>query len=363
MEENFMKRIAKLLFIGLFSLSVFVLAGCQSENITISNPTFESSEEVYAFSALSATSLLHQEVSSVTYGNLSYQDTSLKFSTLADEETLAVEDEMDELNKYLNIMEKFLGNNNGLGVSVVASDTVDYETKMVFVTRNLLSEEVTYEVYYNETTLVDEDEDLEDEADEEEEEEEEIETQLEGMMIVDGVQYTLVGTREYEDGEEEITMKAYLDDNNYVKVKYELEEEERKFKFEVKIDGVVTSRTEVQVEEEDDETKIELEFIEGNAEGYYEFKLETEDGVQQIKIEYEVTDEFGNTEEGEIKVCVIVDEITGETTYEYEVKSDDDDEVRKYEKDRDEDDDDDDDEDEIEEEDEEEDEEEVVDGE
>jgi hypothetical protein len=75
---------------------------------------------------------------------------------------------------------------------------------------------------------------------------------------------------------------------------------------------------------------------------YYEFKYENEDGDNVIKVEYE-TQIDGVEEEGEIKAYVVVDEVTGETSYFIVLDDDKDGEADyEYEKDRDDDDDDDD---------------------
>jgi len=319
-----MKRFIKILIVGLLGITLFIFTACERAE---TNPAFESGEEVYAFSILSATSLLHGEANVGGY-DLSNKNNSIKYTTLAEEDDLAVVEELDEINKYLNIMEKFLGD-NPLEVNLEDSELIEYTKKLVITVSNLLGEETTYEVYYNERAIID---DEDDDDDEDDGDETETETELDGMMIVEDVQYTLVGTREYEDGEEEISLRAFIDESNYVDVKYEYEEGEREFKFETVVDNELISRTKIEVEIEDNETEVELEFVYGVAVGKYEFKEDTEDGNRRIKIEYEVTDELGNAEEGEIKVYVLVDDTTGETTYEYQIENENG--VRKYNKDR-----------------------------
>ena len=113
---------------------------------------------------------------------------------------------------------------------------------------------------------------------EEEDDELEIETDLEGIVVLGEVEYTLVGEKEVEkeDDEEETTYKfeIRLDANNYVKIEYseELEDKEveKSFKYEAYNNGV---KTEIKVayENEDD--------------NYILFKQETLENKQKFTYE------------------------------------------------------------------------------
>jgi hypothetical protein len=324
-------KIKTLTFIFILFIAAFVVSGCTSSQ---NNPAaeafvFEKTEDVYAFSAVSTTSLLQENLVSNT-GILSFGPTVRPRVSLMSEttDTPAVEGEIDELNRYLNMMEKFLGNNNGLTVENVVSDLSAYSTKLIYTTKDLLGNDVSYTIYYNEVAdTVTNDEDNEHTT-----------TTLTGLMIINGTEYALEGRKEFEDDEQKVTMISKVDNDNYVKVTNKTENNEQKFQYEVKVNGVITNRTEVKVETEDDEIKTVLKFIEGDAKGEYSFKQETEDGVQIIKIKYEIKNAQGS-ESGEIKIFVTVDETTGETSYEYRVKDDKENEEHKYEHERHEDDD------------------------
>ena len=297
-------------------VAIFLIAGCQFSGTKVMPSGLKTTEEVYAFSILSTTSLLHQEVKeSDTVAPLALTS-SYRPTALSNEEELVVEAELDEVNKYLNMMERFLSNNNALAVTIEPIEGGEYEQQLEVETKNLLGEVVVYRFYFNEIAINDDEVEEDDDEDEDE-----IEVRLEGKMEYDGVEFILEGKREIEDDEEKITFRSYIDDANYVKTVYKTEDDEKKFKFEVVVDGKVVNRTDVKVEEEDDEFKVKLSFIEGEAKGEYEFKRESEDGEETIKIEYKTVDSEGKEETGEIKVKVVVDEITGETSYEYQIKS------------------------------------------
>jgi hypothetical protein len=326
-------KIKTLALISMLFIAVLVVSGCTTKTNTPVTEAFvfTKTEDVYAFSAVSTTSLLQENlvsnISTLNYGSAVRPNVHLMSETT---DTPAVEGEMDELNKYLNMMEKFLGNNNGLTVENAVSDRPEYQTKLVYTTKDLLGNDVLYTIYYNEVA----------DTETTEEDNEHTSTVLTGLMIINGTEYALEGRKEFEDGEQKVTMISKVDNDNYVKVTNKTEDNEQKFQYEVKVNGIITNRTEVKVETEDDEIKTVLKFVEGDAKGEYSFKQETEDGVQIIKIKYEIKNALGN-ESGEIKIYVTVDATTGETSYEYRVKDDREDKEHTYEHERHEDDDDD----------------------
>ncbi|MFA5274512.1 MAG: hypothetical protein WC339_03415, partial [Candidatus Izemoplasmatales bacterium] len=162
----------------------------------------------------------------------------------------------------------------------------------------------------------------EDEDENNQEDQDESEVFLQGILVLEGTEYSVTGKQEIEDDETKIEITSWIDQENYVNVVSKIEDDERKFFYEVVVDNVVESSSKIKIEEEDDEMKFELEFISGAIQGKYEFKQEMEDDAQIIKIEYEVNDGT-TTEKGEIKIKVIVDEETGDTTYSYAIESED----------------------------------------
>ncbi|MCF7932877.1 MAG: hypothetical protein K9K93_06890 [Acholeplasmataceae bacterium] len=322
-----------LILMGLLSMAV--LTACQA-SLETTEKAFQTNDEVISLSALATTSL----IPTLSNQTLASQHETVLLSSDANEAELETDDDpvIENIEPYIELVEQLLGSTNGLNVMAEASELEGYEQKMTFQTSGMAGETSTYVIHYNMTL--------------EEEEDDESEFSLEGVMIVDGLTYTLVGEREVEDGEEEIEFIAYLDDQNYVVSEYKVESEEVEFEIQVVVNGVTVSETKVEIKEEDLETKVELEFIDGVNSGVYEFKFETEDGQSVLKIEFD-TNIDGVEASGEMTVSVHVDDLTGETTYQVIVNPEDDD---AYEKSIDRDIDDDDDEDDEEDDDEEDDE-------
>jgi hypothetical protein len=327
-----MKKIALIVTTLMITLGIFAC------NTSSTNTVFEENSDIYAFSAISSVDLLSTSQVQTTGKALSI--------LLADNVEPIVSDQLDELNKYLNMMEKFLGDGNRFSFVEEISDHVEYTHKIVFSSVDIAGESVVYIFYFNEAlldevsetsmtdlsdTTIEPDEDEEDEKDEDEFENQE--TSISGLLVIGTKEYAVSGKKEIEENEQKIEIRSEIDELNFVEVISKVEGGERKFQYTVSVDGIVT-QTEVKIEQEDNEQKIELKFLAGEAKGEYTFKQETEDGETILKIEYKIEND-GVFEEGEIKVLVVVDPVTGETTYNYYIKSDDGKEAE-VEKDRDE---------------------------
>jgi hypothetical protein len=359
----------KILGITLFIFGLLFLGAC-TEQGTLSL-SLSSDEDVFSYQALATSSLLQNR-----NGDTLVEKES-GFTLLNGSQPLETEDEVQEpvevVEPYLELIEKFMSGEQGFNATVQASDNVDYEFMIVFSTTDLLGEAQTYTLYYNqvlESDFEDEisdtyagastegnsdvplddtddavEEETEDETDDADEEDDEQEYMISGILVQGNQTFTVQGRKEIEEDEESLEFISYIDELNYVRSEYEVEEGETRFTLEEVRNGEVYSESEINIEIEDNEIKVELEQFMNDNEYYYEFKYETEDGEDIIKVEYETFID-GVQQEGEIKAYVVVDELTGETSYVILLDDDKDGEAdHEYEKDRDDDDDDDDDED------------------
>jgi hypothetical protein len=318
--------------------------------------------DIVAFQAVSSTDLLIQVIAQNDPATLAFSIPNHPPVPQAVQPQSAIENELETLNKYLNMMEQFLGDDQALKVQVSASSVPGYAYQILYQSFSLSGNPVTYTLYYNETRL-DASSNLDFAFDDEDDED--VVYWLTGQMTIFNQTYFLEGKR-IVDGDEEIySLRSYVDAQNYVYVRYEtdLEDNERKFFYSVINQGITINRSKIKVETEDKKIVTELEFVEGNAKGKYRFVQAAQDNSPYIYVTYEIKD--GNTtEKGSIRVEVVIDPITGNTTYLYNVKSEESEEEYQYSRDRedenDEDDDDDeDDEDDDDEEDDEEDEESI----
>jgi len=361
-------------------LALFTLVGvaaCTGLSITTTETpvadAFATAEDVVGFEAISATELLVQIVNPTLTVALPLSISLLDETTtteIIDEEDPIVSDELDVLDDYLAMIEQFLGNTNGLSVSVATSDNPDYEYMMTYVTKNLFGDDVTYVLYYTavqyeapvdeeddltttttatetttttdtdavttttepepeptETTtttplsLKDQDQDRLRDRDFEfvDENDDAVQYALSGMLVIGDQVYYLEGKKIVEGDEEIMMLRSFIDHDNFVKVRYQTEDGQKKFFYEVKVDGVILNETKVLVQTEDDVVKVHLTFIEGEANGRYQFMLETVENVTYIKVHYSVEDAEGVEESGNIHIVATYDEETGLTTYTYNI--------------------------------------------
>lgn len=349
---------SKSLTIAVTALAL-LLSGCSFNNNsnTISSSTTDLEfvnkinevDDIYGFASMSATSLLTQVGST---------NTQLSTSPLALMSYSEITDaDIEKINGYLNMFEGLLSDDGVLSTTVTESDLEGYAYKMVVATKSLLGEVETYTMYYNEVIIsdvtddtsgsgdeiisesssstditsdstdapdpLDEDVKVIREFDREKDDEDEVSTKLEGIMIINDVQYEVIGRKEVEQKEDEVEVKtsfiSRIDQKNYVKVTQKLEEEDgetqQKFSYEVVENGIRVSTSEVKVKQENENTKIELKIFENDQYSKYEFKQVEENGAKMIMIKVQ-----DNDISLDIKVYVVVDEVTGETTYSYKLK-------------------------------------------
>lgn len=305
-------------FVLVFILvSIFILG--PEDPINPTTPyTFNNDKEVVSFSLMSTTSLL------------SYTESQslLNQSSLLSMSQREADDIVDYVSPYLKLSERFLTLDNGFNILELDSELSAYAYKAEFDTLDALGYSVTYIMYYNIIS-----EDIEDDE----------ETYaLEGILTLRSKTYTFVGSKEVENDDEIFEFTAFIDYQNYVSSYYKVEEDETKFEFKTVKNGILVEESIIEIEIEDDEKEIVLEFTKGEDTGEFKFKYETEDELTILKIEFNV-ETNGVEKEGEIEVYVVVDEITGETSYKLIVDTDDD--RYEYNKDRDDDEDDDEDDD------------------
>ena len=335
-------RTSLLAFLVIISYSLFF-----KNPGTIATTVFAEVHDIYAFQAISSTDLLVQTLAEAETNPL-----SLSFSMNLANPVSSVENELSVLNKYMNMMEQFLGNNNGLSAEVAISTLAGYEKQMTYHTVNLLGETIDYIFYYNEAEgteaqIASEAFNFSDENDSD------ITQVISGMMLIKGIEYRMEGKHFTSDDEETIILRSFTDNLNYVTVKYQIDDDgDKKFFYDVVKNGIVINRSKVKVETEDDKVVTELSFIEGTAKGVYVFKQESDGFTTYISVRYEIIDADGLKESGSIRIIAILDPLTGLTSYTYNVKSDDGDYEDVYHGDREDDMDDEDEEDEQDEEDE-----------
>lgn len=314
-----MKKLLSLVVAGIVGL---LLVGCSLSDSANSSEALKTKEDVLGFSALTSIKAL----SLVSDNEATPMAKALSYSYLMNNDEKPVEEtpELLEIEPFLAIMKSFK-EKEGFNVTVKESDNEDYEVLMNITLVDIDGSSLEYEFYYNET-VVDEEK-----------------STIDGIMIISGVTYFLEGEKEFEiDGdetEEELELKASLDEDNYVLLSYEIETEtdeiEKEFKYSIYQNGELVRSIEIEFEEEEDETELKISFTENSTKRTYEFEIE--DG--EIEVKYEVKVDGDTVLKSKATVIITKDEETGKNIITYIYGDDDDEFSHEYESDDDDEDD------------------------
>lgn len=242
-------------------------------------------------------------------GEAADDDDDFKFSK---DDKQPTEEDIDLINSYIMLVESLLGN-NPIECLEEKSDKEGYEYKVTLTSRDLAGNVMVFVLYFNQTPI-----NAESEVDEEDDDlsnkisDAEKEFQLEGIMLVNGLEYSLKGKKEVEQDGYEFSLMAVIDSKNFIKLVQEVEEGEEKIFYSIHEEGKQVQRFLLEVENEEDESEIVI--------------MSTVDGkVSHIRMNKEVEDD-----ETIINILVKVDRTTirckakvttdenGEKVYEYE---------------------------------------------
>jgi hypothetical protein len=317
--------------IGLTALMMFLLftglVGCNLSKQMIKY----SENDVYSLSIISMGDVLAQTQSNQVSTSMETTDEPVTEDPITDTDPV--------LEKYLLMVETFLNTSAPLAVIEQASDRVEYQFMSIYQAKDALGNIVNYTVYFNEVEIASEIEDeIEDETENQmpnqrhnrggrnhdhddlfdDEENDEIVTELEGLLIVNGTEYTLLGRKEVEGNEIEYKFIALIDELNFIRISFETEDDEQKFKFVQMTDGVIINRTSIKLETEDGESKVMLVYQTETLEARYSFKYADNEDYD-LFIKYEIKQQGSEIERGMIKITILVDEVTGETSYTYQI--------------------------------------------
>lgn len=291
-------KMKKILLLFMITLGAISLLGCNNtDKISFLN----NKNDTIGFQALSSISLLNNlGADSTTVSSLSV-NSEPQFVKIKNPREITQE-QIEEINKYLTIMDQMFSSDKPLQVVNETSDLTEYENKMIITTKDINQNSIVYTMYYNYIT---------DNENEDDDEQDETEKSLVGIIIVGEKEYNVTGKEESENGNSEFVFTAFSDKDNWVKVKQETDEQESKFKFTVCENGQISS-TEMKLEEEKNELKFTLVTKTNTTTTKYQFKQSTEDN--QTVIHIKVVDENISAN---IKVFVSTDSETGEVTYTY----------------------------------------------
>lgn len=235
-KEEFFMKIKKILTTALVCASLIPatlsLTGCQSKgdlNINAKN--------VYAMCAASSVEYLK---------NLSGAGQSMTVASSATRPTMVEDSDVESITNSLAMFDNIIAE----GLSQTTNKNTSEDPTLIGYTfvMDISFENTTYKMYYNEINTKTSEE-VDDEG-------VELETSstIQGVMVVDGVTYTVSGEREFEtegdESESSIEFITYLDSNNYVVYEQSVENDEIEYEYSIYVDGQKIQETELEIEKE-----------------------------------------------------------------------------------------------------------------
>lgn len=310
--RRFVFRTAFLVF--LLFISFFALRGV----VNNTQPVLARSQDIVAFQAVSSTDLLVQTAlnQSTTLG---FYNSLPGLTKLATSQTSNIESELNILNQYMNMIEQFIASKSELNVQIVASDNPDYQLKLIYQGFDLSGKAIKYNFYYSETALS---------ADStrnfvfNDEYSDKAQLLLQGTMTVLNKTYLLEGKQITYNNEEIYSLYSYIDNSNYVYVRYETDliDGKKKFFYTVVSDGVVQNQSKIGISTKNNKLLTNLEFQNGDTVGSYKIVRGDNGNALTVDISYVVEKMNVGTETGTITVQIVTDSTTQNTNYVYVIK-------------------------------------------
>jgi hypothetical protein len=251
------------------------------------DPTLENMDQVIAFSTLTSVSLI-QTI-----------DTDLQ--TESDDVTLShgnppsprmIENQITDITKYLDMMEKLFGSNPDFDLVVENQTNPMYTNQMRFKTKDLLNEEAEYAINFNQTNIGVHD------------------FVIEGVVVIGEYIYPIYASGSSNDIDT-LELEIEQENGNQITIHYEKILEVHDFEIKIYQDDLLIQEVNFTYQEQGEDKQATLDFIYGETVGSYTFQLDVEDQVSLIRITYDI--ESDESESGEIVIRIRT--LLGNTTY------------------------------------------------
>lgn len=228
--------------------------------------------------------------------------------------------DFSELDGYMALIESLLSD-GGFGVREGASEREGYEYTMVVTWRDLAGEKLEYTMHYNRlfTRSDRDDRDDRDDWDEIWEDEYEEEYALEGVLVVDGQDYPVRGTRSVEEegneSESETELRVDLGGRTML-VEQESEsegrEQEQEYVYSVYEGRRLVERSAFSYEQEEGETEIKMLTVKDGVTQAFYFERERVRGQERVLLR------VGSGRDAKAYIVQAYTGADGQTSYTYE---------------------------------------------
>ncbi len=266
--------------------------------------TLSAREEIYSISAMQSTTLFHQL--SLETNSLFDHPRTLNYSNVSTNNYL-INDYLPVINSYITMLEPIMSGVENYTVVVETSPDETYTHRVTFQTITLSNETVDFELHYNETQI-DDDEFL-----------------MEGIMIIGGVTYQLEGEITLDDDEFEMTLIAYLpnQDDTYIELEIVRKHDEQSFEYEYVRRGETIFESSMTIEYDDDEIVAEIEYEDQTSEVELEIVRKLDGPRSRLWVYYDIS-HLDADEDGEIRIDIVLDQSDNAYYYLYTITVEDD---------------------------------------
>ncbi len=281
-----MKKI-KLFFVAAAIFMGTLLVGCTNNT----SKAFTSDRDLLAFYSLTSANILTDSSNQLVIPEINNNETTPEVVETSS---------MINVNEYLTMIEAMFVEEKPLVMNDESSDLSEYEFKVIFEARDLTGKKSNYVIYYNQIEITEKDDDIF---------EEEKEYRLEGVAVIEGVNYQIKGEKELEGRETSLDITIKLDSQNYVVIEQEIDNNEQEYEYEVYKDG--KKYTSISFEVINGKT-FEVEFMvrdNGYLEKYHFYKVGSE-----VRIKYQSPSKVFT-----ITATTTINPNTNETIYDYKV--------------------------------------------
>ena len=311
------------------------LAACGNNGTGTGGDKFEdltTAESVYGFSAASAGMLIsameggeaqsfaasYRGVYEGGFGEGNFGEGNFGSGEGAgDTQQGAGQADFSELDGYMALIESLLSD-GGFGVREGASEREGYEYTMVVTWRDLAGEKLEYTMHYN-RLFTRSDRDDRDDWDEIWEDEYEEEYALEGVLVVDGQDYPVRGTRSVEEegneSESETELRVDLGGRTML-VEQESEsegrEQEQEYVYSVYEGRRLVERSAFSYEQEEGETEIKMLTVKDGVTQAFYFERERVRGQERVLLR------VGSGRDAKTYIVQAHTGADGQTSYTYE---------------------------------------------
>lgn len=276
-----------LLFVGVIAVVGYLTFHDDTTYTPLTNPT-----ELLAFQAISSASLL-EDIEAIPL--------SFDASVLSDESSTLIQNELDTINQYLNMMEIVLGDTESMMSVDVVSDNPDYEYEIIYRNVDLVGTLIEFKLYYN---LFDNDGVY----------------SLEGILTNDVETYNIEGVFADETLSSFISFRAALDEDHYVECIDLSTSDSQQFRYRIYAFNAIQNEGDVTLEKTNDLLKASIHTNGVNSSFTLDVERINVQSQGRFRVMYMVTS-GSYTGEGEFEVGVQYDEMTQGYHYNYIVTS------------------------------------------